>query len=453
MSGLEFWAQFGGRALGSLWAPVAAWTMLAGVATLTLGRLARVHPSTRYRLYQALLFALPLALVVATVGSVGQLPALADAGATVAPTTVAVPGALPAGGGGSEPAVAAVIGGGPDIALGVLGLLTGALALLSVVRLAVLGWQLRALTRLAGSCDECRAEPARAALRAAAGGRGTADRVRLLIAPPDTPPATFGWRRPVILVPAALVERRDDLRAAVTHELVHIHRGDFAWGVAEEVVRALFGVHPLVGVLRRRIERLREATCDLEVTATPGIDARAYAGLLADLATGTSSRRLAAGMAASRSQLRERLEVLRDFGAGCGCRTTRRLRSAFAGILLILVSTLGACFSVEETVTSPEDPSIHRPIREPDLTDERAFYDFARGLTREERDLRMDRLRIELRFLEYSILVLTHTRENGPGRFRDTDQARLDRLAAEESDRRLEWELLRIADLSTPLAR
>ena len=53
---------------------------------------------------------------------------------------------------------------------------------------------------------------------------------------------TFGIRRPVVLLPVAL--KSVDLgaqRAVVAHELHHVVRRDWAWLIAEEILRAVSG--------------------------------------------------------------------------------------------------------------------------------------------------------------------------------------------------------------------
>ncbi|MEQ9569847.1 MAG: hypothetical protein RLN75_06625, partial [Longimicrobiales bacterium] len=59
-------------AAGSVWAPVAAWTVVAGGGWWFLRTREGVHPLARYRLLQALLFALPAALVVGWSTPVGR---------------------------------------------------------------------------------------------------------------------------------------------------------------------------------------------------------------------------------------------------------------------------------------------------------------------------------------------------------------------------------------------
>ena len=52
-------------------------------------------------------------------------------------------------------------------------------------------------------------------------------------------PVTFGFRRPVVLLPEILRSQSADIRRVVLcHELFHVRRHDWAWVVAEEVVKS-----------------------------------------------------------------------------------------------------------------------------------------------------------------------------------------------------------------------
>jgi TonB family protein len=76
-------------------------------------------------------------------------------------------------------------------------------------------------------------------------------------------PVTFGVLEPVVLLPLAL--KSADLpaqRAVVAHELNHAKRRDWAWVVAEEVVRSVFWFHPAIWWLVSRVQLARETVVD-----------------------------------------------------------------------------------------------------------------------------------------------------------------------------------------------
>lgn len=78
-------------------------------------------------------------------------------------------------------------------------------------------------------------------------------------------PATFGLRRPVVLLPAALHGMTAEVqRAVVAHELIHVIRRDWVWVVAEELVRAALWFHPAIWWLLARVQLAREQVVDAE---------------------------------------------------------------------------------------------------------------------------------------------------------------------------------------------
>ena len=83
-------------------------------------------------------------------------------------------------------------------------------------------------------------------------------------------PVTFGYRRPVVLLPESLREEPDAIRRAIlAHELWHVRRKDWMWTVVEEGVRAVLWFHPAIWVLLSSIQSAREEVVDeLTILAT-----------------------------------------------------------------------------------------------------------------------------------------------------------------------------------------
>ena len=79
----------------------------------------------------------------------------------------------------------------------------------------------------------------------------------------DTP-ASAGWLRPMVLLPAALAMRMpvDQLEALLAHELAHIKRNDYLVNLLQCVVEALLFYHPVVWWLSREVRRERERIAD-----------------------------------------------------------------------------------------------------------------------------------------------------------------------------------------------
>jgi TonB family protein len=83
-------------------------------------------------------------------------------------------------------------------------------------------------------------------------------------------PVTFGLRRSIVLLPESLRSMPDGVqRAVLTHELWHVRRRDWVWGLGEEVLRSVLWFHPAVWYLVSRVQGAREEVVDeLSVLAT-----------------------------------------------------------------------------------------------------------------------------------------------------------------------------------------
>jgi bla regulator protein BlaR1 len=91
-------------------------------------------------------------------------------------------------------------------------------------------------------------------------------------------PGVVGLFRPVLLLPAGIVERLtpSELEAVLAHELCHIRRRDNLTSAIHMIVEAVFWFHPLVWWIGARLVEERELACDEEVLRL-GSEPRVYA--------------------------------------------------------------------------------------------------------------------------------------------------------------------------------
>jgi TonB family protein len=76
-------------------------------------------------------------------------------------------------------------------------------------------------------------------------------------------PVTFGFLRPVVLLPSAFPDLDPAIREAVlAHEFLHVRRRDWLVTLAEEVVRAALWFHPAIWWLLGETQLAREQTVD-----------------------------------------------------------------------------------------------------------------------------------------------------------------------------------------------
>jgi ankyrin repeat protein len=128
-------------------------------------------------------------------------------------------------------------------------------------------------------------------------------------------PVTFGWRRPVVLLPeAARGWEEAQLREALLHELAHVRRHDWALQMIARAARALHWFDPLVWLLCRRLLLEAELACDDQVLRA-GAGPADYAGRLVALAreVRSAARRPAEAVAFARpSGLASRVASILD---------------------------------------------------------------------------------------------------------------------------------------------
>lgn len=164
--------------------------------------------------------------------------------------------------------------------------------------------------------------------------------VRLGISPAVAVPVTFGWRRPVVLLPeAARGWEEAQLREALLHELAHVRRHDWALQMIARAVRALHWFDPLVWLLSRRLLLEAELACDDQVLRA-GAGPAGYAGRLVALAreVRSAARRPAEAVSFARpSGLASRVAAILDPGRQRGGPGRLAVGGAVSAALILLL--------------------------------------------------------------------------------------------------------------------
>ncbi len=91
--------------------------------------------------------------------------------------------------------------------------------------------------------------------------------VPAFLTPGAEEPGVVGFLRPVLVLPAQLLEHLNprQLQAVLTHELCHVRRRDNLFAAVHMIVEAIFWFHPLVWWIGSRMVEERELACDEEV--------------------------------------------------------------------------------------------------------------------------------------------------------------------------------------------
>ncbi len=160
--------------------------------------------------------------------------------------------------------------------------------------------------------------------------------VDLLLGPRPGLVATWGWRRPAVMLPASASEWSEErMRVVLLHELAHVRRGDWILQMAAEALRCVWWFNPLAWMVRARLRRESEHAAD-DLVLAQGVPAATCATHLVELAREVRKHRrtwLPAPAMARRSNLEWRLSTMLN------PRTNRRPLTRFArfGSLGVLV--------------------------------------------------------------------------------------------------------------------
>ena len=230
----------------------------------------------------------------------------------------------------SATAQAMQVGAWPTVAMALLALwAAGVLVLAAGTARAYL--RSRALVRAAEPCTD---HALVQALQMASEAHGLSRPPALRLSSQIDSPQLIGPWQPVLLLPAARLPHMadDDLDMALTHELIHLRRGDLWWGLLPALAQHLFFFHPLVHLAAREYGIAREAACDATVVAGHRRCRHEYGRLLLQLGVAPRPRGGVASASPSFISLKRRLSMLQD---------TRAFPRLAAAMILATVAVCG----------------------------------------------------------------------------------------------------------------
>ena len=177
--------------------------------------------------------------------------------------------------------------------------------------------------------------------------RATAERIALALGLRKLPqitltsrfegPCVVGVLRPRVVLPErmAALEGSGELEHILAHELCHVRRRDPLRGTILFVLHAAFWFHPVVWLAHRKLNLLREQSCDLEAARVTG-SAKNYRSTLLTLTAQMQGLEPRTGLGfLSSSRILSRLENLERGGA--------RSRAPAGMHCAILTLILSAC--------------------------------------------------------------------------------------------------------------
>ncbi len=177
--------------------------------------------------------------------------------------------------------------------------------------------------------------------RDAAQSHGVRRGVELLLGPHPALIATWGWRRPAVMLPASASEwSTERMRVVLLHEIAHVRRGDWMMQMTAEALRCVFWFNPLAWWVRARLRRESEHAAD-DLVLARGVEATTCALHLVDLAREVREQRrteLPAPALARPSHLQGRVSTMLN------PLTNRRPLSRVVRFLVLEALTLAAIF-------------------------------------------------------------------------------------------------------------
>jgi beta-lactamase regulating signal transducer with metallopeptidase domain len=157
-------------------------------------------------------------------------------------------------------------------------------------------------------------------------------------------PATIGWRRPLIILPADWRNWTDqECRAVLAHEIAHIARRDFVTWIAAQIALVFHFYHPLVHWLAARLRLEQELAADAAAAQITGGQS-SYLTTLAGMALRQSDRPLAwpaRTFLPTRGTFMRRIEMLRDEKLSCTKMTGRFRMGMIAGLAIVSLAIAG----------------------------------------------------------------------------------------------------------------
>ncbi|MBL8891754.1 MAG: hypothetical protein JNL67_17370 [Planctomycetaceae bacterium] len=174
-------------------------------------------------------------------------------------------------------------------------------------------------------------------------------------------PFVIGFWRPTIVLPAMLVRGKSlaEIEPLLTHELIHIRRGDLWWALLQVIARSLFWFHPAVRWAESQLTQAAELCCDEETIRFLGCAPATYARCLLNVLEQKHRLQVASALPGVRPLeiTKDRLERVMKTG-----KTSSR-RSPMGGWLVLLVGcvlTLPGAASVG--VSQDEPTEDHKPM-------------------------------------------------------------------------------------------
>jgi beta-lactamase regulating signal transducer with metallopeptidase domain len=165
---------------------------------------------------------------------------------------------------------------------------------------------------------------------------------------------TWGWRKPVVLLPRGAAEWEDSrMRVVLLHELAHVRQADGIVQILVLFVCAAFWFNPLVWLAARAYRSAAEAAAD-EAVLLAGVRPTEYAAVLLALVSECAAMRRVTPLGAAmvgRSGIEDRIRAIVAVRPGIGARRGQGLSIAgFAALILCGLASFQVAIAQQEFI-------------------------------------------------------------------------------------------------------
>ncbi len=104
------------------------------------------------------------------------------------------------------------------------------------------------------------------------------------------PFSTRGLRNYYVVIPSHMLGQKSELAVSLAHEFQHLRQGDIEWEIVLEALKPFFFLNPAYHAWKRKVEDLRELSCDSQVLTRGRINVRDYCDTLLSVCQQTLRR-------------------------------------------------------------------------------------------------------------------------------------------------------------------
>lgn len=172
-------------------------------------------------------------------------------------------------------------------------------------------------------------------------------------------PGVVGLFRPILLLPAGIMERLtpEQFRAVLAHESCHIRRRDNLTSCIHMLIEALFWFHPFIWWIGARLVQERERACD-EAVLRLGNEPQDYAEGILHVCKSYLESPLACVSGVTGSNLKQRIRAILAGRVAQDLTTAKKLTLAAAGMTLLALPIVTGAVSAPPLQTQSVAESV-----------------------------------------------------------------------------------------------